>query len=112
SLGLAMLVFAGAQAQSWIGRRALPGAGWLAAVSFSLYLTHKPVYGLVEAHFGDALEGETYLAFAVYGIASLLGGAVLHYAVERPGLRLRVRLMRRDASPRAAEKADDILLER
>ena len=112
SLGLAMLVFAGAQAQSWIGRRALPGAGWLAAVSFSLYLTHKPVYRLVEAHFGDALEGETYLAFAVYGIASLLGGAVLYYAVERPGLRLRERLMRRDASPRAAKNADDILLER
>lgn len=112
SLGLAMLVFAGAQTQSWIGRRALPGAGWLAAVSFSLYLTHKPVYGLVEAHFGDALDGETYLAFAVYGIASLLGGAVLYYAVERPGLRLRQRLMLRDASPRAAKNADAILLER
>ena len=112
SLGLAMLVFAGAQAQSWIGRRGLPGAGWLAAVSFSLYLTHKPVYRLVETHFGDALEGETYLAFAVYGIASLLGGAVLYYAVERPGLRMRERLMRRSASPDAARSADDILLER
>ncbi len=112
SLGLAMLVFAGAQAQSWIGCRALPGAGWLAAVSFSLYLTHKPVYGLVETHFGDALEGETYLAFAVYGSASLLGGAVLYYAVERPGLRLRERLMRRTASPGAAKSVDDILLER
>ena len=99
SLGLAMLVFAGAQTGSWIGRRALPGAGWLAAVSFSLYLVHKPVYGLVQTHFGDALEGRGYVAFAAYGFASLLAAALLHYAVERPGLRLRERLMRRYASP-------------
>lgn len=98
SLGLAMLVFAGAQTGSWIGRRALPGAGWLAAVSFSLYLVHKPVYGLVQTHFDDALEGRGYVAFAAYGFASLLAAALLHYAVERPGLRLRERLMRH-ASP-------------
>ena len=29
SLGLALLVFAGAQTGSWIGRRAVPGAAWL-----------------------------------------------------------------------------------
>ena len=111
SLGLAMLVFAGAQSNSLIGRRAVPGAGWLAAVSFSLYLVHKPIYGLVQAHFGDALEGRGYLAFAAYGIASLLGAAVLHYSVERPGLRLRDGLMRRYASPRTAQSAEDVLLE-
>ena len=96
SLGLALLVFAGAQRDSWIGRRALPGAGWLAAVSFSLYLTHKPVYGLVEAHFGDALDGRGLVAFAAYAVASLLVGMVLYYLVERPGLRLgaRVRVLR------------------
>jgi peptidoglycan/LPS O-acetylase OafA/YrhL len=89
SLGLALLVFAGAQPGSWIGRRALPGAGWLAAVSFSLYLVHKPVYRLVETHLGDALDGRGFVAFAVYGIASLLAAAILYYLVERPGLRLR-----------------------
>lgn len=98
SLGLAMLVFAGAQTNSWIGRRALPGAGWLAAVSFSLYLVHKPVYALVQTHFGDVLDGRGYVAFATYGTAALLAATLLHYAVERPGLRLRERLMRH-ASP-------------
>lgn len=93
SLGLALLVFAGAQPGSWIGRRALPGAGWLAAVSFSLYLMHKPVYRLVETHLGDALDGRGFVAFAVYGIASLLAAAILYYLVERPGLRLRVRYL-------------------
>ncbi len=88
SLGLALLVFAGAQRDSWIGRRALPGAGWLAAVSFSLYLVHKPVFGLVEAHLGDALHDRGVVAFAAYGVASLLAAAILYYLVERPGLRL------------------------
>jgi peptidoglycan/LPS O-acetylase OafA/YrhL len=95
SSGLAMLVFAGAQTDSWIGRRALPGAGWLAAVSFSLYLVHKPIYGLVQTHLGEALDGRGYLAFAVYGAASLLGAAILYTLVERPGLRLRSRLLAR-----------------
>ncbi len=89
SLGLALLVFAGAQTHSWIGRHAVPGAGWLAAISFSLYLAHKPIYGLVQTYFGDALEGRRYAAFAVYGSTSLLGAALLHYLVERPGLHLR-----------------------
>jgi peptidoglycan/LPS O-acetylase OafA/YrhL len=93
SLGLAMLVFAGAQTGSWIGRRAFPGAAWLAAVSYSLYLVHKPMYGLVQAQLGEALDrvGNGYVAFAVYGVASLLAAALLYYAVERPGLRMRRR---------------------
>ena len=87
-----------ARAGSWIGRRALPGARWLAMVSFSLYLVHKPIFGLVYAHAGDALEGRGYVAFAVYGIASLLAAALLHYLVERPGLRLRERILARPRS--------------
>lgn len=99
SLGLAMLVFAGAQTGSWIGRRAFPGAMWLAAVSYSLYLVHKPVYRLVETHLGEALGriGNGYAAFATYGVASLFPAALLHYAVERPGLRWGARWRRRSA---------------
>ncbi len=103
SLGLAMLVFAGAQTESWIGRRALPGASWLAAVSFSLYLVHKPMYGLVEAHFGDALEGRGYAAFAAYGIASMLVAATLYYLIERPALRIREGLLPRLSTNHASQ---------
>jgi peptidoglycan/LPS O-acetylase OafA/YrhL len=95
SLGLAMLVFAGAQTNSLIGRRALPGAGWVAAVSFSLYLVHKPIYGLVQTSLGDVLEGQGYVAFAVYGTASLIAAALLYYLIERPGLGLRGHLLTR-----------------
>lgn len=75
-------------------------------MSFSPYLVHKPIYGLVQKHFGDVLEGQGYLAFAVYGVASLLGAAILHYAVEQPGLQLREWLMRRYAPPRSAQSVD------
>jgi peptidoglycan/LPS O-acetylase OafA/YrhL len=38
SLGVALLVFAGAQSKGLLGSRAVPGAAWVAAVSYSLYL--------------------------------------------------------------------------
>ncbi len=94
STGLALLVFAGAGTRSWIGRWRVPGAGWLALISYSLYLVHKPVYHMVSSAFGTQLEVRGLLAFAVYAAAALLGGAVLYYAIERPFLRLRDRSSR------------------
>lgn len=93
SVALGCLVFAGAQSRGALGARALPGAAWLAAVSYSLYLVHKPVYAVVQAHWGDALAGKGILAYAAYGAVSLLAAAALHYAVERPFLRVRKRVL-------------------
>jgi peptidoglycan/LPS O-acetylase OafA/YrhL len=93
SLGLALLVFAGAQSHGLLGGRAIPGAAWIAAISYSLYLVHKPVYGLVQAHWGDALASRGIGAWLAYGAASLAAAALLYYAVERPSLRLRQRLL-------------------
>ncbi len=97
SLGLALLVFAGASANSVIGRWRVPGAGWLAAVSYSLYLVHKAIFHVVQAQWGDVLEGRGFVAFCAYGAAALLAAAVLYYAVEQPFLRLRERVL----APRA-----------
>ena len=92
SLGLGLLVFAGAGSRSAIARWRVPGAAWLAAISYSLYLVHKAVFHLVETAWGSALEGRGIVAFCVYGVAALLAGAALYYAVERPFLRLRERV--------------------
>ena len=97
SLGLALLVFAGAQWHGLLGARAVPGAAWVAAISYSLYLVHKPVYGLVQSHWGSVLDGRGIVAWLAYGLASVAAAALLHYGVERPGLRLRARMLARSA---------------
>jgi peptidoglycan/LPS O-acetylase OafA/YrhL len=89
SAGFALLVLAGAGTRSWIGKRPVPGTGWIALISYSLYLVHKPVYHMVDSAFGAQLQGQGVIAFLAYAAAALLAGALLHYVVERPFLRLR-----------------------
>jgi peptidoglycan/LPS O-acetylase OafA/YrhL len=91
SWAIACLVIAGASTNSVIGRRALPGAAWIATISYSLYLSHKLVFAAVDRTWGEALAGQGFAMFAAYALATLAGGAALHYAVERPFLRLRER---------------------
>jgi peptidoglycan/LPS O-acetylase OafA/YrhL len=91
SFGLALLVFAGSQGSSWIARRELPLAGWLAAISYSLYLSHKIAFHLVQQALAEGWASHGLLAFVIYALAALAVGALLHYAVERPFLRLRGR---------------------
>lgn len=69
----------------------VPGAGWLAAASYSLYLCHKGIFHLTEGLLGDSLTEHRFVRFAIYVAATLAGGALLHYAVERPFLRRRDR---------------------
>jgi len=69
----------------------LPGAGWLAAISYSLYLSHKIAFHVVATMFDVQLQGHGMIAFVTYAVSVLLLGAALHYLVERPFLRLRER---------------------
>ncbi|MFI4958891.1 MAG: acyltransferase family protein [Lysobacterales bacterium] len=89
SFGFGLLVFAGADRNSLIGRWRVPGASWLAAISYSLYLSHKIAFHVVATMFDSQLQRLGLLAFATYAAAALLLGAALHYLVERPFLRLR-----------------------
>jgi peptidoglycan/LPS O-acetylase OafA/YrhL len=105
SLGLGVLVFAGAGRTSVIGRWRIPAAGWIATISYSLYLSHKIAFHVIEKLFGAELEGRGVLAFLAYALAALLAGAMLHYAVERPFLRLRERRAR-DRSAKGVLQAE------
>ena len=91
SFGLALLVAAGASDRGVLARVRVPGAAWLAAISYSLYLVHKPIFHLVQNNTGAWLDDGGVVAFGAYAAASLAGGALLHYAIERPLLRLRER---------------------
>ncbi len=86
SFGLGLLVFAGAGRHSLIGRWSIPGMAWLAAISYSLYLSHKIALHLVQVWLVPSLPGSRVLMFLTYAVAVLLLGALLYYTVERPFL--------------------------
>jgi peptidoglycan/LPS O-acetylase OafA/YrhL len=91
SAAIACLVVAGSNPASVLSRQRVPGAAWIAAISYSLYLSHKLVFHAVDTMLGAWLDGRGVLAFAVFALATLAGGALLHYAVERPVLAWRDR---------------------
>jgi peptidoglycan/LPS O-acetylase OafA/YrhL len=88
----ACLVVAALSRRTWLGRFPVPGARHIAAISFSLYLTHKQVYFLVHEYAGSMLDEPGFLAFCAYNAAALAVAALLYATVERAGLRLRDRL--------------------
>jgi len=104
SLSLMAIVAAASGGTSWLARVPVPGTGWLAGVSYSLYLSHKGVFHLVEGAFGERLHGHGLALFIVYAVATLAGGALLHALIERPCLRWRDRRAQRSmADQRQAE---------
>ena len=71
---------------------------WLAAISYSLYLSHKIALHLVHVWLAPSLQGSRMLLFLSYALAVLLLGALLHYSVERPFLRSRDRRLGKSAA--------------
>lgn len=105
SLALMALVASASGGTSLLARLRVPGAGWLAAISYSLYLSHKGMFRLVHDAWGEPLQQHGLLLFCVYAAATLAGGALLHYAVERPCLRWRDLRNGRYPQPHAAGEA-------
>ena len=97
SAGLTLIVAAGASPGSLLGRIRVPGAAALATLAYSVYLSHKLVFHALHSRFREALERGGWAAAALVCAATLLAGAALYGAVERPGLLLRERLLRREA---------------
>lgn len=91
SFGFGLLVFAAADRRSVIGRWRVPATGWIAAVSYSLYLSHKLAMHAVQAALASAATLPRVVVFVVYVVVIVLVGAALHYLVEQPFLRWRDR---------------------
>ena len=92
SFCIALVVIAGAESRSLIGRYRVPGAGALATGAYSLYLSHKAIFHWVQLaapHLPAPLQS---VAFALALLAALGVGAALYWLVERPFLKLRDRL--------------------
>jgi peptidoglycan/LPS O-acetylase OafA/YrhL len=95
----ALLVVAGSDRHSVMGRFAMPGAQALATGAYSLYLTHMMVYFSVQQlgrHWSANLQR---FELAVALLAAMIVGAGLYWSVERPFLKLRERLTVRRSPP-------------
>jgi peptidoglycan/LPS O-acetylase OafA/YrhL len=89
---LAMVLVAALSPAVLLSRVSVPGAEALAAMAFSLYLTHKPVYHWIRDNVGASLQGTDLLTFCVYNGAALIVAGLLYVMVEGPGQRWRARI--------------------
>ena len=89
ALAMAALVAAAASGRGVLSRLRVPGAQWLALTSYSLYLSHKMVYGQLHGRLATFFDGHGVWTVLSYVVAVTLVGAVLHYSVEGPFLKLR-----------------------
>lgn len=106
SLSMALMVMAGSTRRSIIGRTGTPGAGAVATIAYSLYLSHKIVFHAVANGTIPNLGHAPGIAMATALSCALLAGYALYLLVERPFLKLRDRCgrgVRYDAPPPATE---------
>ena len=88
ALAFALLVVAALSPGSWLHRVRVPGAYPLAAWSYAIYLSHKGIAHVVQAQAAPwALSPWALLGLVT--LACLLGGVLLHKAVEMPFMALR-----------------------
>jgi len=79
---------------------------WIAAISYSLYLVHKPLIHLTQVVLGGyGFNADGNAVFLAASVVAVLGGWALHLGVERPALRLRDRLLKRTARGRVRQDA-------
>ncbi|MGI4746106.1 MAG: acyltransferase family protein [Janthinobacterium lividum] len=94
SSSMALMVMAGSTRRSIIGRRSIPGAGAIASIAYSLYLSHKIVFHTVADGAIPTLGHAPGIALATALACALLAGCALYLLVERPFLKLRDRVGR------------------
>ncbi len=72
----------------------VPGAAWLAAWSYAIYLSHKPLAVIVQRALDTrGVEGDSAAAAAASILVCLVGGWLLYRLVETPFMNLRERIV-------------------
>jgi peptidoglycan/LPS O-acetylase OafA/YrhL len=96
--GYAVLVLAALSPGCLLSRFDSRLTGRIAAISYSLYLVHKPLVHLSQVVLGKyGFDADSNTVFMAASVVAVLGGWALHLGVERPALRLRDRLLKRTA---------------
>jgi peptidoglycan/LPS O-acetylase OafA/YrhL len=97
ALGFGLLVASAVCDRSVLKAR-IPGAAALATLAFSLYLTHKSVAHAVHLLLPSLTANADWEATGIYAISCLTFASLLYFAIERPFLRLRIRLSEKQAA--------------
>lgn len=97
SFSFAFIVAGACSPNSVLGKYKITGAYFVATLAYSLYLTHKSVFHIINVSFGEQLSANAYLAFFVYAGAALLAAMILYVIVERPFLKLRAAIIAWDS---------------
>ena len=88
ALVFALLVLAALSPRSYLYRLRIPGAAQLAAWSYAIYLTHKPIAMILHRMLKGGALAPALVVVVIAG-ASVAGGWLLYRLVERPGMALR-----------------------
>jgi peptidoglycan/LPS O-acetylase OafA/YrhL len=99
ALGLGLITASSVSANAVLARVKVPGAETVAALAFSLYLTHKAVGHIVLERFPRITSVQGPASWLLYAVTCLSAAWLLHVAVERPFLRLRDRATRKESTP-------------
>ncbi|WP_129645050.1 hypothetical protein [Peristeroidobacter agariperforans] len=98
AFGCACTLAASLEWERAFGAWRVPGAGTIAILSYSIYLSHK-----LTSHANELLFGKESMSgaggFALYFVSSIAVGALLWLAVERPFLLLRERILQPGRAP-------------
>jgi peptidoglycan/LPS O-acetylase OafA/YrhL len=94
SVGFGALVVAAMAPGFWLATLKIRGVSWLAAMAFTLYLTHKQMIHMAARVVGDYMEHRA-LTIALSISFMLLAACVVHYGIERPFLKLRDQILKR-----------------
>jgi peptidoglycan/LPS O-acetylase OafA/YrhL len=96
ALGLGLITASSISANGILARIRIPGAETIAALAFSLYLTHKEVGHLFFERFPRITASQGPASWLLYALSCFAAAWILHVAVERPFLRLRDRVAQRE----------------
>ncbi len=88
--GFGLLVASAVSEDGFLAAR-VPGASTLAALAFSLYLTHKSVAHAVHLLLPVLTAQAGWTSSSIYAVACLCVASLLYFGVERPFIALRVR---------------------
>ena len=95
SLGLGLLVASALSDNGILSCYRIPGARIVAALAYTLYLSHKGILHLGSVYFPAISEAGGLRWIALFASTALAASAILYFCVERPFMQLRDNLLKK-----------------